>query len=935
MGIDQSAEILRLRATVRDLLSVSVIPEAWVGREPPAIAAALADLLIGSLELDFVFVRLCDHRGCQAVEITRGACWKGFREWLQHRIDGFGQISRTEVVTDVGGGENSCRGVVIPVGVNSERGLIAVASGRSDFPSQIYQQLLSAAANNASMAFQNSFLRSELRSAQEALRNHEQDLRKARDELEDKVVERTTELMRRERELRELLDSIPATVWSAEPDGSNSYVNRRFVEYSGIPPEQITGSGWHFVTHPDDLERHNAKWLACVRTGEPLEDEVRVRSADGQYRWHLQRGAPRRDEAGNIVKWYGVLTDIEDRKSAQEALRTSEAYLAEAQRLSKTGSFGWKPEIGEIVGTEEIYRIFNIDHAEKLSLNVMLERIHPLDRALVQEVIERASQTGADFEHEHRLLMADGRVKHVHAIAHALKNAPGSREFIGAVTDITERKTDEEKIRRLVDANILGIFIWNLEGAIVEANEAFLRMVQYDSEDIVSGRVRWTDLTPAEWLERDELALTELKANMTIQPYEKEYFRKDGSRVPVLIGGALFQAGGNEGVAFVLDLSEQKRAEEALRSSEAYLAEAQRMSQTGSWAWSAATNELSYWSEECCRLLGFDPAEPLPTQEVFFQRIHPDDQALSREQAEKGIRSKQDFGWDYRIIHTNGGVRDIRTVCHSVLDRSGNLVEIVGTIVDITERKAAEQEREKLRQLEADLTHTNRVSTLGEMAASLAHEIKQPLAAAITSANSCIEWLAHEPPNLDRARAAAARIDKYGNRAAEIIDRIRSFYRKSSPQRELVDVNGIVQEILTLLNGEVDKYSVTMHTDLSAELPKIMVDRVQLQQVFMNLMLNAIEAMKDSGGELRVKSEMHDGQLQFSVSDTGVGLPTGGMDQMFSAFFTTKPQGSGMGLAISRSIVESHGGQLWATDNVEGGAIFYFTLPTQVVEPSL
>jgi len=223
---------------------------------------------------------------------------------------------------------------------------------------------------------------------------------------------------------------------------------------------------------------------------------------------------------------------------------------------------------------------------------------------------------------------------------------------------------------------------------------------------------------------------------------------------------------------------------------------------------------------------------------------------------------------------------------------------------------------------------------LGEMAASLAHEIKQPIAAAITSANSCIEWLAHEPPNLDRARAAAARIDKYGNRAAEIIDRIRSLYKKSPSQRELVDVNGTIHEILTLLKGEADRYSVAMHTDLSAELPKIMLDRVQLQQVFMNLMLNGIEAMEDSGGELTVKSQLQGGQLQFSVSDTGVGLPAEKMDQIFSAFFTTKPQGSGMGLAISRTIVESHGGRLWATANDGRGATFHFTLPIQVAESS-
>jgi C4-dicarboxylate-specific signal transduction histidine kinase len=258
---------------------------------------------------------------------------------------------------------------------------------------------------------------------------------------------------------------------------------------------------------------------------------------------------------------------------------------------------------------------------------------------------------------------------------------------------------------------------------------------------------------------------------------------------------------------------------------------------------------------------------------------------------------------------------------------------VCAAVRDTTERKRAEQEREKLRQLEDDLAHINRVSMLGEMAASLAHEIKQPIAAAITSANSCIEWLGHEPPNLDRARAAANKVDKYGNRASEIIDRIRSLYKKSPSQRKLVDVNQIIHEMLTLLKGEADRCSVAMRTELAAELPKVRAERVQLQQVFMNLMLNAIEAMQDEGGEVTVKSQLHDSQLLLSVSDTGVGLPTENMEQIFSAFFTTKSQGSGMGLAISRSIVESHGGRLWATANDGRGATFHFTLPTEVTKP--
>jgi PAS domain S-box-containing protein len=322
------------------------------------------------------------------------------------------------------------------------------------------------------------------------------------------------------------------------------------------------------------------------------------------------------------------------------------------------------------------------------------------------------------------------------------------------------------------------------------------------------------------------------------------------------------------------------------------------------------------------------------TSGAGWQRaIHPEDLVRHSEKWRISVATGQVFEDEARFCRAaDGEYRWFLVRGVPLRDQHGKIVRWYGTLTDIEDRKRAEQEREKLRLLEADLAHTNRVSTLGEMAASLAHEIKQPIAAAITSANSCIEWLAHEPPNLDRARAAAARIDKYGNRAAEIIDRIRSLYKKSPPQRELVDVNGIIYEMLTLLKGEADRYSVATRAELSAELPKIKVDPVQLQQVFMNLMLNAIEAMRDEGGELTVKSQLQDGQLRFSVNDTGVGLPKEKMDQIFSAFFTTKPQGSGMGLAISRSIVESHGGHLWASANSGPGATFHFTLPIQVTE---
>jgi C4-dicarboxylate-specific signal transduction histidine kinase len=259
-------------------------------------------------------------------------------------------------------------------------------------------------------------------------------------------------------------------------------------------------------------------------------------------------------------------------------------------------------------------------------------------------------------------------------------------------------------------------------------------------------------------------------------------------------------------------------------------------------------------------------------------------------------------------------------------DARGKILKWYGISTDIEDRKRAEAERERLR---ADLAHVNRVSMLGELAASVSHELKQPIAAAMTDAKTCVRWLKRDRPSVEEATAAAMRIVNDGSRATEIIERLRSLYKKDIPQRELVEVNEIIREMVELLRAEANQYAVSIRTDLVADLPKITADRVQLQQVFMNLMLNAIEAMKETGGVLTVKTQLcEDGQLLVSVSDSGVGLPKGKTEQIFDAFFTTKPQGSGMGLSISRSIVESHGGRLWATANNGRGATFHFTLHT-------
>jgi PAS domain S-box-containing protein len=374
---------------------------------------------------------------------------------------------------------------------------------------------------------------------------------------------------------------------------------------------------------------------------------------------------------------------------------------------------------------------------------------------------------------------------------------------------------------------------------------------------------------------------------------------------------------------------ERERAEESLRRSETYLAEAQRLTHTASWAWQVAGGDALHLSDEWYRLYGFDPENGPPPWEERLQRTHPEDRAKWQATIDRAIAETSDYEMEFRILLSDGTVKYIHTVGHPVLNASGDLVEFVGSSMDITERKRAE---ESLRQAQAELVRVSRVTTMGELTASLAHEVNQPIAAASTNANTCLRWLAGDSPNIEEARAAAMRIVHDVKRAAEIVSRVRQLFKKGTSQRELLDVNEIIREMTLLLRGETTRYNIAIRTDLAADLPHVMADRVQLQQVLMNLMINGIEAMKDADGtrELVIRSQRtQNEEALICVSDSGVGLPPQQTAKIFNAFFTTKPHGTGMGLRISRSIIESHDGRLWAADNSPHGASFYFTLPTK------
>jgi PAS domain S-box-containing protein len=820
-----------------------------------------------------------------------------------------------------------------------------------------------------------------------------------------------------------------------------------------------------------------------------------------------------------IVLGLALLTSWADRRFAtqtlevqEEKLQQSEAYLSEAQRLSHTGSFGWRVSTGEIIWSEETFRIFQYDRAVKPGVEQVLQRVHPEDAALVRQTIGRAAQDGKDFDFEHRLLMPDGSVKHVHVVAHAERDEAGEVEFVGAVMDTTESKRAEKKLRRseesLLEAQKLshtGSWRHDVASGEVTVSPEVYRIHDIKPDDDPSNtefffgrflpedRKRVVDL-----FERSEIEKTEFQVDYRI-------VLPDGTIKHLhTIGRPVLNESGDlvEFVGTAIDVTAAKHAEEALRRSESNLAEAQRLTHTGSWTWRVAGKDALYLSEEWYRIYGFDPEKGMPAWEERLKRVHPEDRAKWQGAIDRAIREKSDYEVEFRILLPNGTVKYIHTVGHPVLNASGDLTEFVGSATDVTERKQAEvllagenrllemiargdsralildaicrlveeqasgslpsillvdpsanrlrhgaapslpspyneavdgvaigpsagscgtaayraepvivsdinmdplwadyrdvalahglracwstpilssagkvlgtfaiyyrdprsptaldhsfirqivhlasiaverkqaeEALEALRQSQAELARVSRVTTMGELTASLAHEVNQPIAAAVTNANTCLRWLTRDHPDVEEARAAAMRIVKDGTRAAEIVSRIRHLFKKGASERELVDVNEIIREMIVLLLAETTRYDILVGTDLAEDLPQVMADRVQLQQVLMNLMINGIEAMKDVDGmrELMVKSQRAENdQILVSVSDTGVGLPDQQVEHIFEAFFTTKSQGTGMGLRISRSIIESHGGRLWAADNSGRGASFCFSLPTKAEAP--
>jgi len=567
--------------------------------------------------------------------------------------------------------------------------------------------------------------------------------------------------------------------------------------------------------------------------------------------------------------------------------------------------------------------------------------IHPQDVTGLRERWRAALVGSTSFEAEARMRRANGCYRWFLIQAVPLRDSGGRIiRWYGTNTDIEELKLAQQELQKqtsrldeLFEQAPEAVAVLSTDDCIVRINKEFTRMFGYECDEVMQRSIN--DLIVPETELESSRAYTRLLKEGGRVEVETVRRRKDGTEIDVSLLAISVRTASGEQVAnysIYRDITERKRAEERLRESEARF---QAMADTAPvLIWMTGTDALcSYFNKPWLDFTGRTMDQEVGTG--WTEGVHPDDVQGCFDCFLPAFHARKPFRMEYRLKRADG---EYRWVIESGIPRytiGGEFAGYIGSNIDITDLKRAEQERERLRQLEADLAYTNRVSMMGELAASLAHEIKQPIAAAVMDAKTCGRWLRRGEPDIAEACEAASRMINDATRAADILDRVRSLYRRDTPERELVDVNEIIREMIVLLRDKANRTSISIRTELDAGLAAIPADRVQVQQVLMNLMLNGIEAMKDTSGELTVTSKRTaDGQLLISVSDSGTGIALDQADRIFDAFFTTKSQGTGMGLSISRKIIESHGGRLWASANTGRGATFQFTLPNWVAASS-
>jgi PAS domain S-box-containing protein len=811
-------EVARLRRCLNDLVSITALPALWSEGEPREIVGSLLDALREMLGLTFVFARLSDPEDGALVEMLRGEAPPG-------RVATAGELgalldgalgdgsSRWPPSARVRIGDDDLRVAVAGLGLQGELGIVVAGCQRLDFPGQAERLLLDIAANQAAVGVRQARLLGEqarlARVLDERVSQRTSELAAANEALMAEVLERrrTEEALHEsERESRLIVDSIPGMIAVFTPAGELEFVNRQIVEYFGKSLEALKRWGSDDTLHPEDRARVAAGFVHAMTSGQPSEWESRARRTDGVYRWHRTRLFPLRDDDGRIVRWYNLIIDVDEQKRAEDALAVSERML-----------------------------------------KVTVDTIPAMAWAA-------GADGGADFFNQHYLDF----------IGFSAEQASGWGWTTAVHPD---------------DLNGLAA-TWHRLLASGVSGEAEARLRRHD------GEYRWF-LLRASPLRDDAGVITRWYGVNT-------------------------------------DIEDRKRAEADLRRAYDSFADGQRLSHTGNFTADIVVDE-HVWSEELYRIFEFEPGAKITVQAVR-DRIHPDDLRAFDAGFARSLGGV-DFDLVFRILTPSGGVKHVRSVAHLV-ERVAGRPLFIGAIQDVTESKVAEGALDKAR---SELAHVSRVTTLGALTASIAHEVNQPLSGIITNAGTCLRMLDTDPPNVDGARETARRTMRDGRRAADVVARLRALFSKKEFTLEPMDLNDATREVIALSLSDLQRNRVIVQSELADDLPPVTGDRVQLQQVILNLIRNASDAMADVDDrprQLEVRTTREDGgRVRVAVRDAGMGVDPQSIDKLFDAFYTTKSGGMGIGLSVSRSIIERHRGRLWVESNDGPGATFAFSIP--------
>ncbi len=736
-----------------------------------------------------------------------------------------------------------------------------------------------------------------------------------------------------ERELRLMLDTLPVGIIVVSPSQGIVSANQQLLSYVGVSLEVLQDWVSTEMVHPDQRESTQVYFRTFMSQDGPSSHETRIRRFDGVYRWFVVRNNPLRDAAGKIIRWYGLLIDIDDRKRAEDALHESATQL----RLVVNTI----PGLVAIFDADGVAEDINAPFLEYLGQTLEEFRnwatngtVHPDDVAHHVALLTRCFSSGRPIDTETRLRRFDGEYRWFQVRGLPARDAEGRiARWYCLMTDIDDRKKAEEAVaanesslKTTVDT--IPALAWSArpDGTGDFFNKAYIDYVGRTPEELEGWA--WTSALHPDDQPQFDAAWQRARESGGGTECEARLLGSDGNYRWFIFRANPLRDGSGAVVKWYginTDIEDRKRAEEKLQRSEAFLAEGERLSAIGSFSWWLDTSEVRF-SDQLYRIFEFERGSTVTLAQVGAA-VHPDDLPLLAEKQAAALAGINNLDYEIRLRMPDGRIKYLRTVAR-IIDHAVGRVECLGTIQDISDRRLAD---EALTELRTELAHVSRVSTLGAMTASIAHEVNQPLAGIVTNASTGLRMLGANPPNVAGAEETVRRTLRDAKRAAEVVSRLRALYAKRDTFMEAVNLNEAANEVISLSTRELQNGRVTLNMDLADDNPLVEADRVQLQQVVLNLVLNAVEAMHDVGDrprQLTVRTALVDqDSVVLAVEDTGPGLGAEGLERVFDAFYTTKSGGLGIGLSICRTIIEAHGGRLWANDAKPHGAIFQFTLP--------